>query len=160
MLLFVHCQDTSVIPWHFKASESFILLILRNTLHYWQVGREKMCFIDTHLGVELRLKNDMWVPSPLQTEMRGPTSISAPLYALSNTTICHSKIEVLEHIHTAYISSPLPAHSIYPLHFASHRWHVSFHTAPYSIPFTLHLSLLPLTNKTGSALSSRNRNLS
>lgn len=95
-----------------------------------------MYFTDTHLGVKFQLRNETSVPNLLQTEMYWPEGISVLLYTISNTIICHSRIKALEHMRNAYISSPLSAHSTNPLHFASHKLHVPFCTAPYSIPFT------------------------
>lgn len=117
-----------------------------------------MYFTDTHLGVKFQLRNETSVPSLLQTEMYWPKGISVLLYTISNTIICHSRIKALEHMRNAYISSPLPAHSTNPLHFASHKLHVPFYTAYPSHSGSL--SLLSHPDKTSSTLSSRKRNLS
>lgn len=136
MLLFVHCQDTSVTHWFSKASESFILLNSKEHTSILMGWQERMYFTDTHLGVKFRLRNETSVPSLLPFGQYISVCISVLLYTLSNTIICHSRIKALEHMHNAYISPPLPAHSTNPLRFASHKLHVPFYTAPYSIPFT------------------------
>lgn len=135
MLVFIHCHDISVTHWFSKSSESPMFLNTKELtliLTGWQ-GKDVLY---RHLSAEFKLKSETSVPCLLQAEMCWPKCISALRYALSNTTICHSRIKALEHMHAAHTSPPLPAHSTNPLRFASHRLHVPFYTAPYSIPFT------------------------
>lgn len=91
-----------------------------------------------------RLKNETSVTSLLQTWDVLAKRHQSLLHTLSNAAVRHSRIKAWEHTHAARISSsPLPAHSMNPLDFASHRPHVPFYTPPY-IPFMLRQFLPPL----------------